>query len=74
MIEHNKIRLSSDGKSVIVPIDVWSSILEELGHYNADEETAEILADREIMAAIRKSEEDIKKGRLVSLEDIEKQI
>ena len=74
MIEHSKIKLTSDGKSVIVPIDVWSSILEELGHYSADEETAEILIDKEIMEAIRRSEKDIKQGRLVSLKDIEKNI
>ena len=74
MTDQEKIKLSEDGRFVIVPLDIWSTILEELGHYNADEEIAEILADREIMEAIKKSEEDIKKGRLVSIEELEKRL
>lgn len=40
--------------AVLLPIDQWQRILEELGIYGSDDETAEILADPAFLARIAK--------------------
>jgi prevent-host-death family protein len=48
----------------IMPWDLYESIAE----------TLEIMADEEIMAALKKGLQDIKKGRLYSLQEVKKEL
>ena len=47
-----------------------SAVMLSAAEYEALEETLDILQDKELMDALRKSEDDIRAGRLVSLEDL----
>ena len=47
-----------------------SAVMLSADEYESLEETLEILQDKELMEALRKSEDDIRAGRLTSLEDV----
>ena len=42
--------------------------------YDSWKETNEILADKELMKAIKEGEEDIKKGRYITLDQLKKEL
>ena len=47
-----------------------SAVMLSADEYESLEETLDILQDKDLMEALRKSEDDIRAGRLVSLEDL----
>jgi antitoxin YefM len=47
-----------------------AAVLLSAGEYEALEETLEILQDEDLMDALRRSEKDVKAGRLTSLNDL----
>lgn len=47
-----------------------SAVLLSADEYESLEETLDILQDKELMQALRKSEDDVGAGRLVPLEDL----
>lgn len=47
-----------------------SAVLLSADEYESLEETLDILQDKDVMEALRKSEGDVRAGRLVSLEDV----
>jgi antitoxin YefM len=47
-----------------------SAVMLSADEYESLEETLEILQDKDLMEALRKSEDDIRAGRLTSLEDL----
>lgn len=57
--------------AVLLPIDQWQIILEELGVYGSDEETAEILADSAFLASIAKGREQARKREGRPLHEVE---
>ena len=61
------------GKKVmaILPYPAYKALL---GYIESLEETLEIMSDPEMMAAIRQSEEDIKQGRTIPLEECLKEL
>ncbi len=54
---------------VIIPVELWKIIKEEI-----KEETSEILNNSKLMKAIEESEADIQAGRVISLEDLQKEL
>jgi len=55
----------------ILPYPTYKALL---GYIESLEETLEIMSDPEMMAAIRQSEEDIKQGRTIPLEECLKEL
>lgn len=51
-----------------------AAVLMSIDQFESWKETNEILADKELMKSIRKGEEDIKKGRYITLEEFEKKL
>lgn len=49
-----------------------SAVIMPLEDVEAWEETLEILSDKKLMAGIKRSQEDFKKGRFITLEELEK--
>lgn len=49
-----------------------SAVMLSADEYESLEETLEILQDKDLMEALRKSEDDIRAGRLTSLSDLRK--
>lgn len=49
-----------------------SAVLLSADEYGSLEETLEILQDKDLLEALRKSEDDIRSGRLTSLADLRK--
>jgi antitoxin YefM len=47
-----------------------SAVMISADEYESLEETLDILQDKDLMEALRKSEDDIRAGRLISLEDL----
>ncbi len=47
---------------------------EKIKKYESWKETMEIMADPELMKAIKEGEEDIKKGRFVTLDQLKKEL
>lgn len=47
-----------------------SAVMLSAEEYESLEETLNILQDKELMKALRKSDDDVKAGRLVALEDL----
>jgi prevent-host-death family protein len=47
-----------------------SAVMLSADEYESLEETLEILQDKELLEALRKSEDDVRAGRLTSLEDL----
>jgi len=58
--------VTRDGKRVLAVMS-WE-------RYRAMEETLEILSDPEVMASIRRSEEDFKAGRTHSVEEVRRSL
>lgn len=58
------ITLNGDRAAVLISADQYDSM----------RETDEILADKELMKDIRAGEEDIKKGRVISFEQLKKDL
>ena len=54
---------------VLVPIGLWNILKEEI-----KEETAEILADPELMKAIKASEANIKAGKTTTLSALQEEL
>ena len=50
------------------------AVLMSVAEYESWKETNDILADRKLMKAIKEGEEDIKKGRYVSLDQLKKEL
>ena len=48
-----------------------SAVMLSADEYESLEETLDILQDKELMEALRKSEDDVRGGRLISLEDLQ---
>lgn len=46
------------------------ALLMSLDEYESLEETIEVLSDEDLMEQLRRSEEDVKAGRLVDLDDL----
>jgi PHD/YefM family antitoxin component YafN of YafNO toxin-antitoxin module len=55
----------------ILPYPTYKALL---GYIESLEETLEIMGDPEMMAAIRQAEEDIKNGKIISLDDCLKEL
>lgn len=51
-----------------------AAVLISADEYESWKETNEILRDKELMKAIKEGEEDIKKGRFVTLEELKKEL
>ncbi len=60
--EQEHVVITRNGKpvAIVMSADEWESW----------EETIEVLSDPELMAALARSEEDVKAGRLVDLDDV----
>jgi prevent-host-death family protein len=60
--EQEHVIITRNGKpvAIVMSTDEWESW----------EETIEVLSDPELMAALARSEEDVKAGRLVDLDDV----
>jgi antitoxin YefM len=60
--KHEHVLITRNGRpaAVMVSADEYESL----------EETLEILQDKDLMGALRKSEDDVRAGRLTSLEDV----
>jgi antitoxin YefM len=60
--KHEHVLITRNGRpaAVMVSPDEYESL----------EETLEILQDKDLMRALRKSEDDVRAGRLTSLEDV----
>jgi len=63
---HNVVKVTKDGEAVlsIMPWDLFESIME----------TLEVLGDKEMMEALQESAEDIRAGRVMSWESVEKEL
>ncbi len=57
---------------VPIPKEVFSDLVKRFGELEEIMETLEIMADKAMMDDIKKSEEDIKAGRVTKLKDINK--
>lgn len=51
-----------------------AAVLMSVAEHESWKETNEILADKELMKAIRAGEEDIKKGRYITFEQLKKEL
>lgn len=51
-----------------------AAVLMSVAEYESWKETNEILADPELMQAIKEGEEDIKNGRYITLEQLKKEL
>jgi antitoxin YefM len=63
---HEHIVITRKGRpaAVVVSPEEWDAI----------EETLEVLQDEETLAALRESEEDVKAGRLFSLDEVRREL
>lgn len=59
---------------IITVNGIPSAVLISAAEYESWKETNEILADSQLMKAIRKGEKDIKKGDYITLEDLKKEL
>jgi prevent-host-death family protein len=62
------------GDSIITVNGKPTAILVSIEEYESLKETLEIMSDPELMKAIREGEEDVKKGRTITLEEFEKEL
>ena len=63
---HEHVVITRNGRpaAVVVSTEEWEAL----------EETLEILQDEEALAALRESEEDVKAGRLFSLDEVRREL
>ncbi len=59
---------------VITVNGVPKAVLMSAAEYESWKETEEILADKELMNAIREGEEDIRQGRFITFEQLKKEL
>src|SRR3989338_2803030 len=59
---------------IITVNGVPAAIIMSVAEYESLQETNEILADPRLMKEIRQSEEDLKNGKFVTLEELEKEL
>lgn len=71
LVDRAKKRLD---EYVITVNGVPEAVLISAAEYESWKETEEILADREFMKGIKEGEEDVKAGRLISLEQLKKEL
>lgn len=60
--QQEHVVITRNGKAV--------GLLMSMDEFESWEETVEVLSDEETMAALKRSEEDVKAGRLVDLDDV----
>jgi prevent-host-death family protein len=60
--EQEHVVITRNGKPV--------ALLMSMDEFESWEETVEVLSDEETMAALKRSEEDVKAGRLYTLEEV----
>jgi len=65
-VRHEHVVITRNGRPVAVVLST-----EE---YEALEETLEVLQDEKTLAALRESEEDVKAGRLFSLDEVRREL
>jgi prevent-host-death family protein len=63
---HEHVVITRNGRpaAVVVSTEEWEAL----------EETLEVLQDEETVAALRESEEDVKAGRLFSLDEVRREL
>lgn len=71
LVKNAKNKLS---EYIITLNGVPAAILISVEEYDSMKETNEILGDKKLMNAIKKGEEDIKKGRLYDWEKVKKEL
>jgi hypothetical protein len=59
-----------DRIAVQIPLEQWEIIKAELGLYNGDDETAEIMADVDLVQSIKTGREQARRGVGRRLEDV----
>ena len=64
--KHEHVVITRNGRTAAVVLST--------DEYEAIEETLEIVQDAETMAALRESEEDVKAGRLFSLDEVKREL
>lgn len=64
--EQEHVVITRQGKPVAIVMSV--------GEWESWEETLDVLSDAEAMDALRESEEDVKAGRLVNLDDVKRDL
>jgi len=62
--EHVVITRKGRPAAIVVSLEEWEAV----------EETLEILQDDEMLASLRESEEDVKAGRLFSLDEVRREL
>lgn len=62
--EHVVITRKGRPAAIVVSTEEWEAL----------EETIEILQDEELLAALRESEEDVRAGRLFSLDEVKREL
>jgi len=71
LVENAKKRLD---EYVITVNGTPAAVIISAAEYESWKETNEILADKKLMKAIKQGEEDIKKGRYITLDQLKKEI
>ena len=71
LVDNAKKRLD---EYIITVNGIASAVIISAVEYDSWKETNEILADKELMKAIKEGEEDIRKGRIHDWEDVKKEL
>ena len=71
LVENAKKRLD---EYVITVNGTPAAVIISAAEYDSWKETNEILADKKLMKAIKQGEEDIKKGRYITLDQLKKEL
>ncbi|MEK7517362.1 MAG: type II toxin-antitoxin system prevent-host-death family antitoxin [Patescibacteria group bacterium] len=71
LVENAKKRLD---EYVITVNGTPAAVIISAAEYESWKETNEILADKKLMKAIKEGEEDIKKGRYITLDQLKKEL
>ncbi len=71
LVENAKKRLD---EYIITVNGTPAAVIISAAEYESWKETNEILADKKLMKAIKQGEEDIKKGRYITLDQLKKEL
>jgi len=71
LVENAKDRLA---EYVITVNGVPAAVIISAAEYDSWKETEEILADKELMKSIKKGEKELKEGKGITLEELEKSL
>ena len=71
LVENAKKRLD---EYVITVNGTPAAVIVSVAEYESWKETMEIMADPELLKAIKEGEEDIKKGRYITLDQLKKEL